>query len=171
MQKSVYRFAKGDNIKLLLVVLLSVVLIVVLKIRMSGGQDTEMSASPSEIYNTSAETLASREQLFADKTLKPASRGSEHLEPSALKPPPFLKRDIFSFGTARNSLKREADQSAPLLKLNATITDNGKPLAIIENEVLEIGDFVKGLKVTAIRDHEAELYGDGKHYTLKMIKD
>ena len=172
MQKSVNWFSKKDNIKLVFVAVLSIVLIVVLKAGMSGGKDAESSAASPEIYNTAEGTPAPFiKQTRVDRPLKRKSGKSKTLDASTLKAPPSLKRDIFSFRLSKNSSKREEVRRGPDLELNATITDERQPLAIIGSEVLGIGDVVKGYTLTEIKNHEAVLSRDGEHYTLRMLKE
>jgi hypothetical protein len=158
-------FLKKDNIQLLLVVVLSIVLIVVFKNRMSGGKDIEKAAASPVTHNTAPGTPVT----VQDKALKSEAVDSKSLKASELKAPPSMKRDIFSFRISENSSKREVVKSGPDLKLNATITDDGEPLAIIGSEVLGIGEMVKGFTVITINNNEAVLLRNGKHYTLRMI--
>ena len=156
-----------ENIKLLLIIPLSILLIFVLKHRMSGGKDAEKSGASPEIHRSSpAATVHAR-----DTSWKREAGGTRSMKNYALKAPPSLKRNIFAFRISKNNSIREEEQKDSGLKLNATITDDRAPLAIIGSEVLGIGDMVKGFKVTEIKNDEAVLLKDGIHYTLRMVEE
>ena len=164
-------FSNKDNIKIAVMVGLAVVLLIVIAKRFSGSGTDEQPVSAvaghQQIVMPQSQTVKRQYSKAAvNKAAVPKSVKYNNSEA-----PPFLTRDLFNSRNWDVRPKREADQKDPGLKLNATITDDGDPLAIIGDEVLGIGDSVKGFKVTAIRNHEAVLSGDGKHYTLRMTEE
>ncbi len=88
-----------------------------------------------------------------------------------LQPPPYLTRDIFSFRNSGDNSIRSSDGIIPdNLELNATIIDDGEPLAIIGNKVMGIGEFVNGLEVREIKNNEVVLAKGEQKYILRMIQ-
>lgn len=165
MEKTANWFSKSDNMKIVLVAALSLVLVVVLMMRMSGDKDAEKPATPAETYNTAAETPAPFQKQTRDDN---ANRRVEPMKADTMKPPLFLKRDLFSYRMSKNSSKRDEGGSAPDLELNATITDDGEPLAIIGNEVFGTGEMVKGFRVTQIKNNEVILSKENRQYVIRI---
>lgn len=165
MKKTVDWLSKRDNIKIVLVLVLSLVLIVVLKIRMSGGKDADKSATSPETYKTAAET-------HADMALKQEPVGARPMTDDTLKPPPFLKRDLFSYRNPGTNPTRKAEQmEEENLELTATIINGQSAIAIIGNKVLGIGESVNGFEVRAIKNNEVTLVKGEKKYIMRMIRD
>jgi hypothetical protein len=163
--------SKKENIKMMVMAGLAVFLIVFLIHRFSGGNDMNTSASSEAIYENSIESQTQLTKRFNDEKIIKHSL-SKTMEFDNMKPPPSITRDIFSYSNAKNKPKRYAEEMVMKdLTLQATIIDDQEPLAIIDNEVLGIGDFVKGFEVTAIKDNEVMLFEDGKNHILMMIKE
>ena len=150
---------------------MAIVLVVVLKNRFSGkGVNTSGSSEARyerEMEPRNQESVKRRNRRIGGK----AQARLKKVEFNAVKPPAFLKRDLFSSRNPGNTPKRMAEQIEKVnLELTATIIDGTGALAIIGNEVLGMGDMIKGLRVTAIKANEVILSKGKRQYVLR-IKD
>ena len=160
-----------ENLKILFMIGMAIVLVFVLKNRFSE-KTANTSGSSSTHYDTGMGSLTQNSARRDNSRMaEKAPARLKQVMLHGLKAPISLKRDIFSYRISKNSSKREEAQKDSGLKLNATITDGSEPLAIIGNEVLGIGESVNGFEIRAIKNNEAVLLRDGKHYTLRIIEE
>jgi len=158
-----------ENIKILFMIGMAIVLVFVLKNRF-GGTEAENSDSSAASYENRMEPQTEIAMGGYDKRIpKKAPARSKAMKFKSPEPPPFLKRDLFSSRySGLNPIRKSEETEEVNLELKATIIDGRDPLAIIGNEVLGLGEFIKGAEVIAIKNNVAILSRDGKQYVLKM---
>jgi len=101
-----------------------------------------------------------------------ASVNPDFVARDMLNPPPSLKRDIFSAGKWwQNPRLKSEKMGEGKLQLKATIIDDQGTIAIIDDEVLGVGESVKGLKITAIKNNEVLLSKGRQRYILRMNEE
>jgi hypothetical protein len=158
-----------ENIKILVMIGMAIILMVILKISF-GGKAVQTSDSSAAHYETGTESLtqdSAREYIKRIPETAPAR--SKKLMFRGLKPPPFLKRDLFFSRTTGTKPTRKAEHVEEVkLELTATIIDGQGALAIIGNEVLGMGEVIKGLRVTSIKKNEVILSKGKKQYVLRI---
>jgi len=161
-----------ENIKILIMIGMAIILIVVLKNRF-GGTSAEKSDSSKVRYETGMESQAQAATRDNYKRIPEKSpERSQKVKFSGLKPPPFLKRDLFASRIPVTNPKRKAEQMEEVkLELTATIIDGQGALAIIGNEVLGMGEMVNGLRVTAIKKNEVILSKGKKQHVLRIKEE
>jgi len=166
MSNFINRRSGKDNIKIIIMAGLAVVLIFILAHRFFGGQGENDAASAAHTHEDSLKS----DTLTAALKLSPAN--SKPPEFGGLEPPPFLGRDIFSSGdTVYNRKGKAGETEYEGLQLKATIIDDRGALAIIDDDVLRIGEFIKGLQVRTIKNNEVMLSRGEKNYTMSVIKE
>jgi hypothetical protein len=161
-----------ENIKILIMIGMAIILLIILKIRFGAKADHTPDASAAR-YETGTESLTrdSVREYIKRIPEKPPAR-SEKVMSHGLKPPPFLKRDIFFSRTTGTELTRKAEHVDEVkLELTATIIDGQGALAIIGNEVLGMGEVVKGLRVTSIKNNEVTLTRGKRQYVLRIKEE
>ncbi len=88
---------------------------------------------------------------------------------------PALMRDIFSPANSTLAEKRTAEQPSgiPLsaMELKGTIVGGGKPLAIINDQFVGIGDWVGEYQVIRIGNKAVRLDSGQHQIELEMVKD
>ncbi len=62
----------------------------------------------------------------------------------------------------------KAFKEGPLFKLNGIVNDENKPLAVINDKIVETGEIVDGAKVTKINSDKAELSYKGRKIVLQI---
>jgi hypothetical protein len=70
----------------------------------------------------------------------------------------------------RNQRLKVLEQSQEL-KVQSTTIGAGKPWAIVNGQLVSVGDMVKGFEITAIRAREVELKKEGVTIAVKMPDD
>ncbi len=160
-----------ENIKIICMVGLAIVLVVVLIHRFSA-KAVNTSDSPAAEYQRGMEPLTGNSaREYKTRMPERTPSRSKKVMFNGVKPPALLKRDLFASRNTGNSPKRTTEQiEAVHLELTATIIDGAGALAIIGNEVLGMGDRVKGMRVTAIKENEVTLSKGKRQYVLR-IKD
>jgi len=68
-----------------------------------------------------------------------------------------IKRDPFTLGTSIEKEAAQADKSQASLTLTAIAWDKARPLAIINNEVLGVGDTINEARIIAIEKSKVKL--------------
>jgi hypothetical protein len=161
-----------ENIKILFMIGMAILLIVVLKHRFSGN-----SAKTSDSSAVSHETVMKAQTQdgtggFDKRIQDKAPARSQTVKFNGLKSPPFLKRDLFYSGNPEIMPIRKAGQmERNNLELTATIIDDQGALAIIGNEVLGMGEMIKGFRVTAIKNNEVILSKGEKQHVLRVSEE
>jgi hypothetical protein len=160
-----------ENIKLAVMIGMDIIFVFVLKSRFSGKavitSDSAAISKETEMESLSQDSVRGHNTRVQEKEPAQLTAVTVH----DLKPPPFLKRDLFSSRNPEIKPKREAAQmEAANLELTATIIDDQGALAIIGNEVLGIGEMVMGLHITAIKNNEVIL-SKGKRQHVLRIKE
>ncbi|MBI5740453.1 MAG: hypothetical protein HZA16_07000 [Nitrospirae bacterium] len=151
--------------KIIIMAGLAVVLVFVLAHRFFSGQgkDDEAHASPAHEDGMNSETPAAALKSSLDD-LKTAEFDDEA--------PPSLGRDIFSSGDTVYGPTEQAEEAEyETLQLKATIIDDQGALAIIDDEVMRIGQSIKGLQVRTIKNNEVILSRGEKNYTMKVTEE
>jgi len=152
-----------NNLKIVIMAGLAILLIFVLKYRFFQGQEAGDQAASTQTHDSSLEYETRAANLESDPTI---------MEFDDLKPPPSLETDIFSSGNAEYNPGEEAkEMEVDKLELRATIIDDQGALAIIDDDVLRIGEFIKGLQVRTIKNNEVMLSRGEKNYTMSVIKE
>ena len=64
----------------------------------------------------------------------------------------------------------KASKKSPLFKLNGIVHDEDKPMAVINDKIVEAGEIVDGAKVTEIGSDKAELSYRGRKIILQIGK-
>ena len=160
-----------ENIKLAIMIGMAIIFVFVLKSRFSGKavitSDSSVLSNETQIESLHQDSVRGYNTRMQEKTPARLKEMNDH----DLKPPPFLKRDLFSSRNPEIKPKREAAQmEAANLELTATIIDDQGALAIIGNEVLGIGEMLMGLRITAIKNNEVIL-SKGKSQHVLRIKE
>ncbi len=171
MDKIKHWCSNKENIKILVMIGMAIVLVVILKIRF-GGKAVHTSDASVAGYKAGMETAA-QDSVRAENRRMPerAPARIENVMFRGPKPPPFLKRDLFSSRNLVTKPKRKAKKVEKVdLDLTATIIDGQGALAIIGNEVFGMGDMVQGLRVTSIKNNEVTL-SKGKRKHIIRIKE
>ena len=161
-----------ENIKILIMIGMAIILMVILKIRFSGKavhiSDSSAAGNEAGIESLTQDSAGGNNSRIPEQ----APARSQKVIFHSPKPPPFLKRDLFSSRNPGTNPKRKAEQTKEVnLELTATIIDGQGALAIIGNEVLGMGDTVKGLRVTAIRKNEVVLSKGKRQYILRIKEE
>lgn len=81
-----------------------------------------------------------------------------------------IKRDPFVFGGPEKNLA-PAGESQGSLELTAIAWDKSRPLAIINNEVLGIGDEIGGAKIVAIEEDKVKLARGNEVFELTLTQE
>jgi len=161
-----------ENIKLVVMIGMAIVLLVILKIRFSE-KAVPASDSSAVRYETGIESLP-QDSVRVDNRRMPerAPAQSENVMFQNPKPPPSLKRDLFSSRNPGTKPKRKAGQVEKAnLELTATIIDGQGALAIIGNDVFGMGDMVQGLRVTSIKNNEVILSKGKKQHVIRIKEE
>jgi hypothetical protein len=161
-----------ENIKILLMIGMAIILVVILKNRF-GGTEAEKSDSSEASYENRMEPQTEIAIGGYDKGIpKRAPARSKTTKLKGPEPPPFLKRDLFFSRYSELNPKIKGEEMEDLnLELTATIVDGRGALAIIGNEVLEMGEMVNGLRVTAIKNNEVILSKGKRKYVLRINEE
>jgi hypothetical protein len=164
-------FSNKENIKIAVMVGLALVLIIVIAKRFSNsGTDEPVSAVAGHEQIEMHEQQNVKRQ-YSKAPFKKTAMKSENIKLFNSEAPPFLTRDLFNSRIRDIIPKREKEQVKEVpLELTATIIDGNGELAIIGDEVLGIGDEVKGFTIKEVRNNEVLLARDGDLYTLG-VKD
>ena len=62
-------------------------------------------------------------------------------------------------------------EQARALGVKSTAVSGGRPLAIVNQQLLSVGDQINGFEITAIRSREVEFRKDGVTVAVKMPDD
>jgi len=161
-----------ENIKILFMIGMAIILLVILKIRF-GGKAVHTSGSSVAGYEAEMKTPV-QDSVRVDNKKMPerAPARAENVMYRGPKPPPFLKRDLF---TSRNPVTKPKRKTGKVEKVNleltATIIDGQGALAIIGNEVFGMGDMVQGLRVTSIKKNEVVLSKGKRQHVLRLKEE
>ena len=71
----------------------------------------------------------------------------------------------------KRALAAKIRQQANELHVQSTTVGNGKPWAIVNQQLVSLGDVVKGFEITAIRSREVEVKKEGVTTAVKMPDD
>lgn len=164
--------SKKENIKILFMIAMAIVLVVILKNRF-GAQAVHTSDSSVAGYEAEKETPALDSVKVDNKRMPERTPArTKNVIYQGLKPPPFLKRDLFASRKPVTIPKRKAEPVEKVnLKLTATIIDSQGALAIIGNEVFGMGDMVQGLRVTSIKNNEVVLSKGRKQHVIRIEEE
>ncbi len=161
---------KKENVKIIFMLGLAVILLIALQHLFSRGKETHKADSSEAMYENRMESQTQAAKRIKDEKMLKSSN-AKTIKYDNLQPPPYLTRDIFSFRNSGDNSIRSSDGIIPdNLELNATIIDDGEPLAIIGNKVMGIGEFVNGLEVREIKNNEVVLAKGEQKYILRMIQ-
>jgi len=161
-----------ENIKILFMIGMAIILLVILKIRF-GGKAVHTSGPSVAGYEAEMKTPV-QDSVRVDNKKMPerAPARTENVMFRGPKPPPFLKRDLF---TSRNPVTKPKRKTGKVEKVNleltATIIDDQGALAIIGNDVFGMGDMVQGLRVTSIKKNEVILSKGKKQHVLRLKEE
>lgn len=100
-------------------------------------------------------------ETVASSMSVPISLEMTEVEESAVKED--WGRDPFSFATSSDS-----GPGLEGLILNGIMWDAEAPYAIVNSDVVKVGDKLRGMKVTAITENSVVLEYEGKKYTLNL---
>ena len=161
-----------ENIKLLIMIGMAIILLIILKIRF-GAKAVHTPDTSSAHYETGTASITQDAvRGYIKRIPEKAPARSEKVMYHGLKPPPFLKRDLFFSRTTGTKPNRKAEHMEEVnLKLTATIIDGQGALAIIGNEVLGMGEMVEGLRVTSIKNNEVILSKGKRRYVLRITEE
>ena len=88
-------------------------------------------------------------------------------------PPPFVTRDIFAplkSLTARKAQTEEREEQPPTFKLRGTIVGGKRPLAIIDDRFVRVGDRIGDYSVIRIRKKDVLLMSERTKLHLEIQK-
>ena len=106
--------------------------------------------------------------------LTPPNRVEEpQMAPLFEDPPPFVTRDIFAplrTLTAPKSKSEKPQEQAPTFRLRGTIVGGQRPLAIIDDQFVRVGDRIGDYNVVRIRKKDVLLMSDRTKLHLEIRK-
>ena len=161
-----------ENVKIVIMIGMAIILLVILKNRFAEKtvhtSDTSAAGYETKLASLSQDAAQRYNARIPAKTPARLNKGMVQ----GLKPPPFLKRDLFSSRNIGTNPTRKAEHVEEVnLQLTATIVDGQGALAIIGNEVLGMGDMIQGFRVTAIQKNEVILTKGKKQYLLRIKEE
>lgn len=71
----------------------------------------------------------------------------------------------------QSQAKPKVKKNTGKLILNAVIASRGEKMAIINDQILQVGDRVQGYRLVAIGSHQATLRSKTKEITLSMVQE
>jgi hypothetical protein len=89
----------------------------------------------------------------------------ERIEPVAATPP------TESAEAVQRAVAAAVREQARALGVKSTAVSGGRPLAIVNQQLLSVGDQINGFEITAIRSREVEFRKDGVTVAVKMPDD
>ncbi|MBI5183285.1 MAG: hypothetical protein HY999_02855 [Nitrospinae bacterium] len=173
------RKSKIKKIELFIMLGLAVVLVIILTYRSFGERKTNIPLPPP---SRSGSIPEDHPDLILKDIKGLLTEGNHDGEDKGVQKPieSSLKRDIFSptISLHTNDLspseKREEDEEDKIedtinqLKLKATIINNQRPISIINDKILGIGEDIMGFKVVEIKDGVVFLSNGRKEISLDM---
>jgi hypothetical protein len=88
-------------------------------------------------------------------------------------PPPYVTRDIFAplrVRTAEKSTSEEPEKEPPTFRLRGTIVGGERPLAIIDDQFVRVGDRIGDYSVVRIRKKDVLLMSESTKLHLEIQK-
>jgi hypothetical protein len=161
-----------ENLKIVIMIAMAIILLVILKNRFTekAVHTSDASAAGYETASASLSQDAARGYKARIPAKRPARPNKGMVQ--GLKPPPFLKRDLFASRKPGTNPTRMAEHVEEVnLELTATLIDGQGALAIIGNEVLGMGEMIQGFRVTAIKKNEVILSKGTKQYVLRIKEE
>ncbi len=167
-------YLKKEKIEMFLVVALAMVLLVVLKIRFFGDASevpVKAGAPRATMSEVSNDTPVADGPAIAVST--PRGQRAVRRAASSSDIPPSLSRDLFaSLNPAYRALEpgklRGAGGRRAGRALQAIFEDTRRPLAIINEEVVGVGDQVGSARVVTIEKDSVVISVGGREKTLRM---
>lgn len=159
---------KGDQIKIYVVIGLSLVLIIgayfsFIHAKVRRGKDVAASTAPLAQLNV---PVINKEK---PKNTRPGGSSVDKYLPASI-------RDIFSplkSSTDKESRPkgREGEEEVSSFTLKGTIVGGERPIAIINDKFVRTGDWIGEYKVARIGKKEVLLDSDGKKMVLEIMKN
>jgi hypothetical protein len=177
VSEGLQRYLKKENVEMFLVVGLAMVLLVMLKVRFFGdasrGSSKAARPEPAMSEVQSEPTVSGSPAITAPRR-QARSAGKTSVKPTDI--PPFLSRDLFAslnpaYGVLELHKLKGAGGGRQGLVLQAIFVDSQRPLAIINDEVVGIGDPAGNAKVIAIGSDTVALSVGGREKILRMNEE
>ncbi|MDY7011703.1 MAG: hypothetical protein SVV80_13280 [Planctomycetota bacterium] len=127
----------------------------------------EMQIPPSgEENRTKHEKTMEKSDIAAlQQTIAEVPRQNTARTPEITTPPPEPVRVVPS---AEGKQKPHVPKASDQLTLSGILASDGKRYAIINNQMVAVGDNINGVKVVGIGKYHVVLEKDGKQFTLRM---
>jgi hypothetical protein len=159
---------KREQVKIVVLVLVSIVFVIVGYFRFTHKKPGAVKNQPPARIQPGQPAISPVSITIPQPTRIPESTGVE--------PMPAVTRDIFSpmeTGSPGKPLSGSPDvsQSPPDLDLEGTIVGGEKPMAIINNQFLGVGQWIAGYQVMRIGKNGVLLVSGNRKIELEMAKD